>query len=174
MAEYVKLDGLADAKAAIESLTKEMRKKVVLRALKVAAKPMVSAAKANAPFKTGLVRNRIRVFVSKLKRGPKGEIGVYIKPRISAGARKSKDRSQDPFYYRFQEAGYHATGRKKVGGGRRLRSARLVAMVRSGAIRAIPGKAFLGRAFESHRSAALTAFTAEIKKYIDLINARKS
>lgn len=170
MAEYVKLDGLADAKAAIESLTKEMRRKVVRAALKAAGKPIIRAAKANAPVKTGLVRKSIGSFASKFKRGQNGEIGIYIKPRTSARARKSKDKSQDPFYYRFQEMGYHATGRKRVGGGRRNRPARLAA---SGA-RMIPGKAFLGRAFESQRGAALAAFTAEIKKYIDLINTRKS
>ena len=170
MAEYLRLDGLRDAKAAIESLTKQMRKKVVRAALKAAAKPIIRAAKANAPVKTGLVRKRIGSFASKIKRGQNGEIGIYIKPRTSARARKSKDKSQDPFYYRFQEMGYHATGRKKVGGGRRYRSARLAAR----GTRKIPGKAFIGRAFESQRSAALTAFTAEIKKHIDLANTRKT
>lgn len=169
MAEIVRVKGLADAKAAIEALTKDLRLRVARGALRDAARPIVNAAKTNAPVRTGLVKKRIGVSASKIKRGKTGEIGVYIRPRATALVRKTKLRAQDPWYYRFQEAGFHAVGRRRVGGGRRARAGRLKA---SGA-RFIPGKAFLGRAFEAQQRAALEIFQKAIKKRIDQANQRK-
>ena len=163
------LEGLADTKRALEALTKDLRRKVVRGALRDAAKPIVKAARANAPVKTGLVQKRISVATSKIKRGQNGELGVYIRPSATRLARKTKLTSQDPYYYKFQEAGFHAVGRRKVGGGRKARAERIKA---SGA-RFIPGKAFLGRAFETQQRAALDIFQAAIKKRIDLANQRK-
>lgn len=169
MAEIVSLDGLKDAKQAIEALTKDLRRKVVRGALRAAARPIVQAARANAPVKTGLVRKRIGVSASKIKRGQNGEIGVYIRPTATRLARKTKNSALDPFYYRFQEAGFHAVGSRRIKGGRRNRAARLKA---SGA-RFIPGKKFLGRAFESQQRRALEVFQDAIRKRIEQANNRK-
>ena len=127
MAELVSIEGLADAKAALESLSRDMRLKVVRGALRAAARPIVRQAKANAPVLTGLVRKRIGTFSSKIKRGRDGELGVFIKPRSSAAARKAKNKALDPYYYRFQEAGFHAVGTRRVNGGRTNRPANLKA-----------------------------------------------
>ena len=169
MQEIISVEGLADAKAALDALTKDLRLKVVRGALRAAARPIVAAARANAPVRTGLVKKRIGTMASKIKRGQNGDIGVYIRPRATKLARKTKLVSQDPYYYKFQEAGFHAVGRHKVGGGRKNRAARLKA---SGA-RFIPGKAFLGRAFETQQRTALDIFQAAIKKRIDQANQRK-
>lgn len=163
------LEGLADAKAAIEALTKDLRRRVVRGALRDAAKPIVKAARANAPVKTGLVQKRIGVSASKIKNGRNGELGVYIRPRATKLARKTKLRSQDPYYYRFQEAGFHAVGSRRVSGGRRARAANL----KKSKARFIPGKVFLGRAFESQQRNALAIFQAAIKKRIGQANQRK-
>lgn len=163
------IQGLADAKAALEALSRDLRKNVVRGALRDAARPIVSQARTNAPILTGLLRKRIGTFTSKLRRARTGEIGVFIKPRISNKARKAKDRTQDPFYYRFQEAGYHAVGSRRVSGGRATRAQRLK---ESGA-RFIPGKIFLGRAFDAKRREALSIFTDAIKRRIDQANRRK-
>lgn len=169
MAEIVSVEGLADAKAALEALTRDLRRKVVRGALRDAARPIVQAAKSNAPVFSGLVKRRIGVFASRLKRGHSGEVGVYIKPRSSSAARKAKNRALDPFYYRFQEAGYHAVGSRRIKGGRRARAENLKA---SGA-RFIPGKAFMGRAFQSQQRVALQIFQDAIKKRIEAANRRK-
>lgn len=161
--------GIDDFNRAVDSLTRDLRRRVIYAALRAGARPIVRAAKANAPVKTGLVKKRIAVATSKIKRGRNGEIGVFIKPRISSKARKSKDRSQDPYYYVFQEAGFHAVGRRKVGGGRVNRAARIKA---SGA-RFIQGKKFMGRAFESNKGQALKAFSDTLKKRIDQANQGK-
>lgn len=159
MAEIITVNGLADAKRALEALTKDLRNRVVRGALRDAAKPIVQQAKANAPVRTGLVKRRITVNASRLRKKARGEIGVYIRPRATALARRTKLRSQDPFYYKFQEAGFHATGRSKL---KNSRNARF-----------IEGKAFLGSAFESRRQSALAIFQAAIKRRIDEANRRK-
>lgn len=168
MSEYAQIIGLDDAKSALDNLVKKMRKKIVRSALRAASKPIIAAAKANAPIKTGLLQRRIGAFTSKKYNGRTGVIGLYIKPRSSAKARKTKNLSQDPFYYRFQEAGFHAVGSKRIAGGKRRRAATLA----TGKYRFIEGKKFLGRAFESQSKNALSIFTAEIKKSIDAENKR--
>ena len=169
MAEMVKLEGLADAKAAIEALTKDMRRKVVRGALREAARPIVRQARSNAPVDTGLVRKRISVMSSKIKRGQRGEIGVYIRPSATKLSRKLKLSTQDPYYYRWQEAGFHAVGRRRVAGGRRNRVDRL----RQTGARFIEGKKFMGRAFESRQREALAIFTDAIARRIEQANRRK-
>jgi HK97 gp10 family phage protein len=169
MAEFVSIEGLADAKRAIEELTKDLRRKVVRGALRDAARPIVRQARANAPVLTGLVRKRITVASSRIKRGQRGEIGVYIRPSATRLARKTKLTSQDPYYYRWQEAGFHAVGSRRVAGGRRNRVDRLRQM----GVRFIEGKKFMGRAFESRQREALAVFTQAIKKRIELANRRK-
>jgi len=150
------LKGLDDAKRAIEELIQDMRRKVVRAALRDAARPMVKQAKVNAPVKTGLVRRRISVFTSRIKRGQRGEIGVYIRPKATKSNRGKKG---DPFYYKFQEMGFHATG-----------SAKRKAAPNA---RFISGKMFLGRAFESHSRDSAEIFSDAIKRRIDLANRRK-
>jgi len=169
MAEVLRVEGLKDAKAALDALTKDIRRKVVRGALRDAARPFVQAARANAPVRTGLLRKRIGTFTSKIKRGQNGEVGVYVKPRASNAARRAKIKSADPFYYRFQEIGFHAVGRRKIRGGRRARAANLK---ESGA-RFIPGKMFIGRAFAAQQRRALEIFQSAVKKRIDLANTRK-
>jgi HK97 gp10 family phage protein len=169
VADIVAIEGLDDAKRAIEALTKDMRIKVVRGALREAARPIVRQARINAPVLTGLIRKRIGTFTSKIRRRQLGEVGVFIKPRISNQARRLKLNNQDPYYYRWVEAGYHAVGSRRIKGGRETRARNLKA---SGA-RFIPGKIFMGRAFDSKKGEALSIFQSAIKKRIDLANRRK-
>jgi HK97 gp10 family phage protein len=157
------IDGLADAKKAIEELTSDMRKKVVIAALKAAGRPMLLAARQNAPVAMkatrrvipGLLRRSFGTFTSKIKKASSGEVGVYIRPRTIAKVRKAKRAARragvkgpnfgDPFYYRFLEKG----------------------------TKYIKAMKFIGRAFESQTQNAVGIFTAAIKKRIDKANARK-
>ena len=173
MDDFVSIEGLADAKRAIEELTNDMRRKVVRGALREAARPIVRQARANVPVLTGLVRKRIGTFTSKIKRGQLGEIGVFIKPRISNQARRLKLGNQDPYYYRWVEAGYHAVGTRRVKGGTVRRAQTLSEMRANNQVRFIHGKMFMGRAFDSKQREALSIFQTAIKKRIDQANRRK-
>ena len=168
MAEF-DLIGWDDTKKAIEGLTKDMRLKVVRGALRQAARPIVNAARSKVPVRTGLVKKRIGVSTSKIHSRKYGEVGVYIRPKATQLARKKKIRSQDPYYYKFIEAGFHAVGTRKIKGGRRNRAERLKA---SGA-RFIPGVKFLGNAFEEKKMEALEIFRTAVKSRIEKYNQRK-
>ena len=180
MAEIVRVEGLADLKITLQNLPIHLRKKVMYRLLKKAAAPILLAAKANAPVARkatrrvipGLIRDTLKIAISKFKKSANGEFGVFIKPiapgkikRASRSARRGGVRGPnfgDPFYYRFQEFGFQAVGRIKAVGGKSARVARKA----SGGARFVPGKEFLGRAFESTKSAALNLIRSDLAKEI--------
>jgi HK97 gp10 family phage protein len=115
----VQVKGLDDLKRAVEELTADLRRKVVIGALRDAARPIVAAARANAPIlrtpdarrTAGLVRRNIATFTSKRFKGQGGVIGVYISVRKNKGRRikgtrvRVKALQSDPFYWKFLELG---------------------------------------------------------------------
>lgn len=182
MAEIVKVEGLDAVRKALLDTPIELRKKVMFSLLRKAAQPIARAAKANAPVAKrasrrvipGLIKKTIGIARSRINNGALGIFGVFIKPikpagvkRVSRQARRSGLQGPnfgDPFYYRFQEAGFHAVGSRRVGGGRRSRPERVKA---SGA-RFIPGLKFMGRAFESQRNNAIGIFKRDaVEKIIE-------
>jgi hypothetical protein len=176
MAELVKVEGLEDVRKRLESLPVHLRKKVMYSVLRKAAAPIIRAAKMNAPVAKratkrvipGLIKNTIRTAVSKFKRPSSGEFGIYIKPFVPGKVKSLKRRAGkgvffgDPYYYKFQEFGFHATGRKRIAGGRNRRAATLA----KGTARFVPGKQFLGRAFEMYKSAALAKINKDVVQAI--------
>ncbi|MER2518569.1 MAG: HK97-gp10 family putative phage morphogenesis protein [Candidatus Accumulibacter phosphatis] len=123
----LQIQGVEDLKRALGELTSQLRKKVLLSALRQAARVVSADAKANAPtlqtpapYRTkGLVRKRISVRTSKDARKA-GDVGVFVNVRPAAGAKykrvggvrtfvKASQRGaqspNDPFYWRFLEFG---------------------------------------------------------------------
>lgn len=175
MAEIVEVQGLEDVRQRLVSLPVHLRGKVLYALLRKAAWPIVKAAKANAPVAKkatrrvipGLIRRTIGVTRSKIKNPSRGEFGVFIQPKTPGSIKSLQRRARkhgkavnfgDPFYYKFQEFGFHAVGRKRISGGRRTRAAKLS----SGAYRFVPGKEFLGKAFAAHKDEALRVINAGI------------
>lgn len=111
MAEEIKVEGLADLRVAVEELRQDLRRRVIIGALKDAAKPIVRAAKGAAPVKTGLVRSSIGSATSKVFKGQSGVLGVYVRVRKVKGRRIKGTRvrvviaQNDPYYWKFQELG---------------------------------------------------------------------
>jgi len=179
MAEIIRVEGLADLKITLQGLPVHLRKKVMYRLLRKAAAPVLRAAKANAPVARkatssvipGLIKNTLRIAISKFQKPSAGDFGVYIKPIVPGKIKSLQRRARkagndvnfgDPFYYKFQEFGFLAVGRRKAVGGKRARAARKA----SGAFRFIPGKEFLGRAFESGKTAALNLIRSDLAEEI--------
>ncbi len=178
MAETVRVEGLAEVRRALAELPADLAKKTLYSMLRKAAQPIVRAARANAPVAKqatkrvipGLLKRTLGVRRSRLYRGASGQYGVFItaiKPpgikRLQGRARKARVQGPnfgDPFYHKFQEAGFHAVGRTKVRGGARRRSESLAA---SG-VRFVPGKNYLGNAYRTQRAAAVAVFNAEFVK----------
>jgi HK97 gp10 family phage protein len=96
----VKISGMDDLKRVLSEIPEQMRKKVILGALRKAARvplqiarrevPIMSAASAaKNPYRTaGLLRKRLTVRVSKESRKA-GNLGVFINIKPAAGAKYS-------------------------------------------------------------------------------------
>ncbi len=178
MVESVKMEGFEAVRKALIETPKHLRKKVMHTILRKAALPILRAAKANAPRATratkrvipGLLKKTLGITRSKIKKASRGEFGVFItarKPgqvkRLGRLARKSGAKGPnfgDPFYHRFQEGGFHAVGSRRVKGGKRNRAANL----KSSGSRFIPGKKYLGGAFESQKQNAVNIIKADLVK----------
>ncbi len=131
----VRISGIDDLNRALADITPQLRKKVLLNALRKAARVVSGAAKAAAPvlsrphpYRTrGLVKRRISVRTSKIARRA-GDVGVFINVKPAPGARFRTTRSRflgittsrrtlvkksqrgaqsatDPYYWRFLEFG---------------------------------------------------------------------
>lgn len=184
MAEIVRIEGLHDLQIMIGGLPAHLRKKVMYKLLRKAAAPILKAAKQNAPVAKkatkrvipGLIRDTLKISTSRYWKPMKGEFGVYIKPKTPPGTKKASKRMKglyfgDPYYYRFQEEGFHAVGRSKITGsfGRKKgpsQRARRNSQYADGMHKYIPGKKFIGRAFESQKQAALNTIKVELVQEI--------
>lgn len=183
----LKVDGLEDVRLRLVNLPIYLRKKVMYALLRKAAAPIVRAAKMNAPIAKkssarvipGLIKKTIGVTRSRFKKPAEGEFGVFVQPRVPGKIKSLRRRATkvgakgpnfgDPFYFKFQEFGFHATGGKKVGGGKRNRKTNL----KAGGSRFIPGLQFLGRAFESQKEAALNLINSDlVQKITEQFNKR--
>lgn len=178
MAEVIKIDGLDAVRKALIEVPKHLRQKVMHSILRKAAQPILRAAKAAAPVAKkstkrvipGLLKKTLGVTRSKLRSASRGEFGVFITARIPGKvkrlgktARKAGAKGPnfgDPFYHRFQEGGFHVGGSRRVKGGKRNRASNLKA---SGA-RFIPGKKYLGSAFESQKQNAVNIIQSDLVK----------
>lgn len=123
----VEIKGIDELKRALADITPQLRKKVLLSALRKAARVVSGAAKAAAPtlqtqtpYRTkGLVKRRISVRTSKEARKA-GDVGVFVNVRPAPGAKYKRVGGQrtlakasqrgaksatDPFYWRFLEFG---------------------------------------------------------------------
>lgn len=160
MTEIIKIAGLEEVRQAFIDVPKHLRKKVMLSVLRKAAQPILRAAKSAAPVAKkstnrvipGLIKKTLGITRSKLRKAANGEFGVFITARVPGQvkrvrkiARKSGSKGPnfgDPFYHRFQEAGF------SVGKASRL----------------IPGKKYLGSAFEAHKNSAVNIIKADLVK----------
>lgn len=176
MAEIISIDGLEEVRRALVATPVELRKKVIYRLLRKAAQPMARAARSGAPRASkatrrvipGLLQRSIGVRTSRIKQASRGEFGVFITATTPPGVKRLKRSARksgvagpnfgDPFYHRFQEAGFHAVGTRRVGGGKRARAER----VKTSGARYIPGLQYLGRAYEAHRQSFVDTFRVDV------------
>ena len=178
MAEIVKMEGFEQVRKALIETPKHLRQKVMHSILRKAAAPILRAAKAAAPVAKkstsrvipGLLKKTLGITRSKLRNASRGEFGVFITARVPGKVKRIGKMARragmkgpnfgDPFYHRFQEGGFHATGRKRVKGGKRNRAENLK---KSGA-RFIPGKSYLGNAYQAQKMTAVNMIQSELVK----------
>lgn len=169
----IAVKGLAELRQTLLKFPAKIQRRALDKAMAAGARVVVAAAKRNAPVDTGAIKRNIVA-----KKGPKryqaGADSRYIvgvrhgktnTNATTAGGRTRKvsaydKRGEDPYYWRFQELGFTAVGR-------RAKRIRVVARDRRGRFRylgnaantrakgrKIPGTKFLTRAFESVSAAA--------------------
>jgi hypothetical protein len=177
------VSGLAQAERALNELAADMRRKVVLAALRDAARPLVLAARQLAPvLKTprprrvaGTLKRNIRAITSKKHRGQDGLLGIYISVKASKRDLKNAPITGDPYYWRWLEGGHAIVRRSRRVGtryGKALNSVTLRARRRAAADNVKPYP-FLGPAFASRSDAALRVFERRILERIAKANAAK-
>lgn len=106
------VNGINDLKAALAAIPIKLRKKILLGALRKAARVVSRDAKTLAPvlqapikYRTkGLVRRKISVRTSKIARKA-GDVGVFINVRPAPKGSRGAKNPADPFYWRFLEFG---------------------------------------------------------------------
>lgn len=185
MAEAVQIAvlGVGDLEKALNDLASDMRKKVVLAALRDAARPVLQAAKQLAPELKepdprrvkGTLKRNIRTITSKKYKGQNGLLGVYISVSASRKDRKNAPVTGDPYYWRWVEGGHKIVSRsRRVGtkGGKARNAVTLRARRRAVAGEVKPSP-FLAPAFATKGDAALKVFERRIVARIAKANAAK-
>lgn len=108
----IDIQGVELLRAGLVGLPKQMRNKVLRKAVRDGAKLVQQQAKANAPVlqkpvphrTRGLVARSLKVVNSKLAR-KRGDIGVFVTVKRVKGAKRGANSPTDPFYFRFVEEG---------------------------------------------------------------------
>lgn len=180
-----KLSGLADLERALEELSIDLRKRVILQALRDAVKPMVKVAQAIAQPRdyasnkrvAGTLRKAITAFKSKRYKASDGAIGVYITVRASKAQRRARPVSGDPYYWRWVVGGHKAVGRFKgkstdyaIRGRGRLTG---ISVRRRAATKSTREYPILEQAFRAQSNQALEIFQTAVITRIAKANQRK-
>lgn len=146
----------------LKAVAPKLQKRAVSSALRAGARVVVKQAKANAPVDTGALKRNIIAKAGSKKYTKAGQVRVIIGVRHGRAGKNKKSayarRGEDPFYFRFQELGYLATGRKKA---RKQSNARRV-----------PGKRFLSRALEQQSGPALREITQRLAREVARLERR--
>ena len=181
----VKLEGVDALNKVLAEATKQIRTKAVRSALRKAGQVISKEAKQAAPVLSaptkirnpGTVKRAIAVRGSKFARQA-GNEGVFINVRPLRGSRQKAlgkagaKNPNDPFYWRFIEFGFTATGPRKIKGGKLLRERNRKALIDSGRARWIPGKQFMTKAADNKGNEAIKTFMDSVVPQIEKLNAK--
>lgn len=164
----IKITGLAELDRKLKEFAPKVARRMMNRALLAGAKPIVQQAKALAPVGTDrAIQQNIKAKLSRRDKlnGATNRvvIGVEHGKQKNAGRTKRDRYRGDPFYWRFQELGFHAVGRRKAAN-RAERRARKADMPTYG--RFIPGKKFMQRALDQQAEIAVAAVAERLRAEI--------
>jgi hypothetical protein len=178
----VRVQGLRELEAALKAYPARLQRRALNAAMRAGAREVLQEVKARAPVRTGALRRNV---VAKRGRAAfdKGLAGRQIvgvrhgkvrtrETRFTTKSGKVRSRrlsaydrrGQDPFYFRFQELGFHAVGRRKAAT-RAERSARKTGNATYG--RFIPGKRFLRDGLAVAAPRALDAIRGRLAREIE-------
>lgn len=164
MADTFGVSGFSELARAMETLPVNLQKRALRSSVRAGANLMRDRARMGAPVRSGALKRNIKSEErrDKFNRGRvQFSIGVeHGKKSISASRKK---RGEDPYYWYFQEEGYHAVGRAKSKG----RKGRAARKQRS---RFIRGRHFMRKAFDTTYTSAINLVRTALAREIGRIN----
>lgn len=180
MAEQLQIKGLRELEAAMKAFVPKLQKRGIRQALGAGARVIRDAARLKAPERTGTLKRNIQAVVGRInarqgiqsayvgvetgKVGPaiagKVEVKRKGKTRLRAQTKREK-RGEDPYYYRFQELGFTAVGRRKARSGASKRRGGQTLGTK------VPGIRFLTKALEGSAGAAIEMFRATLAAFVE-------
>lgn len=179
MANDIPVKGLAEMRKALLDFPKKLQRRPLDKAMAAGARVIVAEARQLAPVRTGAVRRNIVAKRGQKRYAPGADSYWIIGVRhgktntntVTAGGRARRvsayDRKgEDPYYWRFQNLGYTAVGRRPALSGAKKRRG----VKASG--RWIPPKRFMERAFAAGAPRALEKFRAVLAGEIAKVRAK--
>ena len=179
----VRVEGLAELEARLKAFPAKLQRRALNAAMRAGAREVVKEVKSRAPVATGALRRNVvtKRGRASLDRGLAARqiVGVRhgkvrtreTKYKTKSGATRTNrltaydKRGDNPFYFRFQEQGYTAVGRRKAAN-RSERGNRKAGNPSYG--RLIPGKKFLAGCLAAAGPRALntikTRLAAELER----------
>jgi HK97 gp10 family phage protein len=137
---HAEVKGLRELDKRLGELESKLATKILDKALRKAAKPILDAAKAGAPVESGTLIKSIKIRKGKAKRGLRSVI-VGVGDKWFLG---------DEFYAAFVEFG-HLQGSRKLGNTRKK----------------IPGEHFIEYAYDEQKAAATQLLIQTLGELID-------
>jgi len=180
---FVKLDGAEETERLMKDLAADMRRRVVIGALRDAAKPVIRATRAEAPVLQkatnrrvpGTVRKNISSFRSKRYKASQGALGIYITVRATRARLRKAPISGDPFYFRPLITGHKIV--RRVGKGLTVRQLRRMGQSiterRKNPLGFVKADDFIARGWKQTSDQALQIFNRRIIERINKANAVK-
>ena len=165
MSNQVKITGLRETNARLRLLPTIVANRVVTKALRKAATPMLRQARAMAPKKTGNLKKNIvlKSFTYRRYEWRKGVlIGIRQKAKVEGQTARELN---DAFYGKFHELGYFAGKRKshqRANAGKRRRA---LTSAHSGHTW-VPARPFMGPAYQAKKMTFVRDFHSETERLI--------
>ena len=184
MADSFQIEGFKELSKELERLPQKVQKKILRKSVRAGAVLMRNRAKILAPKRTGALARAIKVESSTSRSTPSvisyvigvetgkvqrrtastGKVATRGKGKLKLRKANAREkRGEDPYYWKFQEFGYRATGRSLHGKGKKGRGRKGLAKARARGIK-VPGKHFMRNAFDSTYSSAINLVRNELAR----------
>lgn len=177
MVQQVEVTGFAELERAMRAFPGKLQRRALDSAVRAGAAVVVKAARAAAPVNTGALKRNLR----SAKRRPRRVSAVYAVgvesgkvPQVAADGltvsskgqkrrrlTRREKRGDDPYYWKFQELGYTATGRRRLSRRKRHGDKNLAAGGRQ-----IQGKRFLTGALAKNYNQVIETMRVKLSQRI--------
>ncbi len=172
MIEVRRVEGLTELRDMLRrKLPEAVQGKALQGALREAAKPIVTEARARAPVKTGRLRKAIYSFRDRASRRTR-EVRLISVRR----GKKFQKSNRDAYYWKWIEFGHGVITLKHRRGGGKGKKSRSLGTPAKGffgkEVKAQPARPFMRPAFEMRKGQALEKFRQSLAAQIDKVAAR--